>query len=82
MFVRVEIKSSREHTGLLVPTSSVLRDDENLPFVFVVTGNAYARRRIDLGPRVGDNYQVMSGLAASDQVVSEGALFVQFAESQ
>jgi cobalt-zinc-cadmium efflux system membrane fusion protein len=82
MFVRVEIKSSREHTGLLVPTSSVLRDDENLPFVFAVSGNAYARRRIDLGPRVGDNYQVMSGLAAGDQVVSEGALFVQFAESQ
>ncbi len=82
MFVRVQIKSSHEHTGLLVPTSSVLRDDENLPFVFVAVGNAYARRRIDLGPRVGDKYQVTSGLAAGDQVVSEGALFLQFAESQ
>src|SRR6185437_1712122 len=82
MFVRVEIKSSREHTGLLVPTSSVMRDDENLPFVFVAVGTAYARRRIDLGPRVGDDYQVTSGLAAGDKVVTEGALFLQFAESQ
>src|SRR6185437_3888244 len=82
MFVRVEIKSSHEHTGLLVPTSSVMRDDENLPFVFVAAGNAYARRRIDLGPRVGDQYQVTSGLAAGDRVVTEGALFLQFAESQ
>jgi cobalt-zinc-cadmium efflux system membrane fusion protein len=82
MFVRVQIKSSHEHTGLLVPTSSVMRDDENLPFVFVAAGNAYARRRIDLGPRVGDTYQVTSGLAAGDKVVTEGALFLQFAESQ
>ena len=82
MFVRVEIKSSHEHTGLLVPTSSVMRDDENLPFVFVAVGNAYARRRIDLGPRVNDEYQVMSGLAPGDKVVAEGALFLQFAETQ
>lgn len=83
MFVRVQIKSAAEHRGILVPVSSVLRDDQNLPFVFVAAGtNAFARRRIDLGSRVGDSYEVMSGLAAGDQVVSEGALFLQFAESQ
>ena len=35
-----------------------------------------------LGTRVGDQYEVMSGLAAGDQVVADGALFLQFAESQ
>jgi len=83
MFVRVEIKSRQEHRGLLVPASSVMRDDENLPFVFVAAaGGAFSRRRIDLGSRVGDNYEVTSGLKPGDQVVAEGALFLQFAESQ
>jgi cobalt-zinc-cadmium efflux system membrane fusion protein len=83
MFVRVQIKSSQEHRGVLVPVSSVMRDDENLPFVFVAAANnAFARRRIDLGSRIGDKYEVTSGLAAGDQVVTEGALFLQFAETQ
>ena len=83
MFVRVQIKSAHEHRGILVPTSSVLRDDQNLPFVFVAAGpNGFARRRIDLGSRVGDSYEVTSGLAGGDQVVGDGALFLQFAESQ
>ena len=82
MFVRVEIKSATEKRGLLIPTSALLRDDQNLPFVFVTAGNGFARRRIDLGGRIGNNYDVTSGLAAGDQVVAEGALFMQFAESQ
>ena len=40
------------------------------------------RRRIDLGSRVGDQYSIMGGLAAGDQLVTDGALFLQFAESQ
>ena len=73
----------REHRGILVPVSAVLRDDQNLPFVFVAAANnGFARRRIDLGTRVGDQYEVTSGLNAGDQVVAEGALFLQFAESQ
>jgi membrane fusion protein, heavy metal efflux system len=83
MFVRVQIQSSHEHTGILVPVASVLRDDQNLPYVFVAAGpNAFARRRIDLGSRVGEQYEVTSGLASGDQVVGDGALFLQFAESQ
>jgi len=83
MFVRVQIKSAHEHLSILVPTSSVLRDDQNLPFVFVAAGpNGFARRRIDLGSRVGDSYEVTSGLTGGDQVVGDGALFLQFAESQ
>jgi membrane fusion protein, heavy metal efflux system len=83
MFVRVEIKSQQEHRGLLVPTSSIMRDEQNLPFVFVAaSGGAFARRRIDIGSRVGDNYEVTAGLNPGDQVVAEGALFLEFAESQ
>jgi membrane fusion protein, heavy metal efflux system len=83
MFVRVEIKSQHEHRGLLVPVSAVMRDEENLPYAFVTaTNGSFVRRRIDLGTRVGDNYEVISGLKPGDRVVAEGALFLEFAESQ
>jgi len=62
--------------------SSVLRDEQNLPFVFVAMGKGFGRRRITLGTRVGDKYEVTGGLAVGDQVVAEGALFLQFAETQ
>jgi cobalt-zinc-cadmium efflux system membrane fusion protein len=83
MFVRVEIKAKTEHHGVLVPLPAVMRDDQNLPFVFVeAPGGGFARRRIDLGTRVNDQYEVTGGLTAGDKVVANGALFLQFAESQ
>jgi membrane fusion protein, heavy metal efflux system len=83
MFVQVQVKSTQEHRGLLVPTSSVMRDDQNLPYVYIVNDkNGYNRRRVDLGKRVGDQYEITNGLAAGDKVVAEGALFLQFSESQ
>ncbi len=83
MYVRVDIHSRRPRTGLLVPVSAVLRDADNLPFVFVQTGNTtFERRRVRLGQRAGDRYEITGGLAAGDRVITEGGLFLQFAESQ
>jgi cobalt-zinc-cadmium efflux system membrane fusion protein len=83
MFVHVGIHANHEHTGLLVPTTSVLRDEENLPFVYVAAPNGgFDRRSITLGSRVENRYEVVSGIAPGDKVVAEGALFLQFAESQ
>ncbi|MEO7085522.1 MAG: efflux RND transporter periplasmic adaptor subunit [Gemmatimonadaceae bacterium] len=83
MFVQVQVKSTQEHHGLLVPTSSVMRDDQNLPYVYIANANnGYTRRRVDLGRRVGDQYEITNGLVAGDKVVAEGALFLQFAETQ
>ena len=85
MYVNVSIQSDRTRAGILVPSDAVLRDDENLPFVFVATGTGnatrYARRSIVLGSQIGKNYEVRSGLMAGDRVVAQGALFLQFAES-
>jgi cobalt-zinc-cadmium efflux system membrane fusion protein len=85
MYVQVAIHGSRERTGVLVPVTSVLRDDDNLPFVFVEMpggNNAFGRRQITIGSRVGDRYEVTAGLKAGERIISEGALFVQFAQSQ
>ena len=76
MLVNVEIRSARQRTGLLVPVASVLRNDENLPYVFIGRGRDFARRSIELGQRVGDRYEVKAGLQAGDVVVTQGAVFL------
>ena len=83
MYVDVSIQSGRVSTGLLVPVSAVLRDDENLPFVYVaLPDGSFARRQVTLGYRDSQNYDVTSGLESGDRVVANGALFLQFMQSQ
>jgi cobalt-zinc-cadmium efflux system membrane fusion protein len=83
MYVRVRIQARAASTGVLIPVSAILRDDENLPFVYVAQpGRAYARRAVTLGDRVGDQVDIASGLQSGDQVVVDGGLFVQFMQSQ
>jgi len=83
MYVGVSIESGRVNTGLLVPVSAVLRDDENLPFVYVaMRDGTFARRHVTVGYRDSQNYDVTSGLVSGDRVVSNGALFLQFMQSQ
>ena len=83
MYVRVLIHSRREETGLLVPVSAVLRDDVDLPFVYLANADgSFSRRRITLGDRVGERYETTAGLTAGDQVVIEGGLFLQFLQNQ
>ena len=83
MYVRVTIRSHLPRSGLLVPVSAVLRDEDNRPFVYIQNAQgAFERRTIALGPRVGTSFEVRDGLQAGDRLVSEGGLFLQFAESQ
>ncbi|MGH8146207.1 MAG: efflux RND transporter periplasmic adaptor subunit [Rhodanobacteraceae bacterium] len=83
MFVEVHIRSRVARDGILIPVSAVLRDDENLPFVYAVAkGGGYARRPVTLGSRVGDRYVIPEGLHAGDKVVVDGSIFLRFIQSQ
>lgn len=83
MYVRVSIVSRNETNGLLAPVSAILRDDENLPFVYVAQADGgFARAHVTPGYRDGDNYQIDAGLKAGDQIVADGGLFLQFMQSQ
>jgi cobalt-zinc-cadmium efflux system membrane fusion protein len=83
MYVRVRIESRESRNGILAPVSAVLRDDDNLPFVYVVQNDgSYARAHVTLGERVGDDYLIPSGLHAGERIVSDGALFLRFIETQ
>jgi cobalt-zinc-cadmium efflux system membrane fusion protein len=83
MYVRVRVEDRRESKGLTVPASAILRDDENLPFVYVVQRDgSFARRRVTLGYRAADNYEIPSGLKSGEHIIADGAIFVQFLQNQ
>ena len=83
MYVRVRISSAAPAHGLLVPVDAILRDDENLPFVYVQEADgSYARRPVTLGVRTGDRTQIAEGLQAGDKVVTAGGIFVRFIQTQ
>jgi cobalt-zinc-cadmium efflux system membrane fusion protein len=78
LYVRVSIHPRVMTTGLLVPVSAVLRDDQNVPFLFVVKpDHTFERRQVQLGSRVGDRQQIVSGLGPGETIVAEGSLFLQ-----
>jgi membrane fusion protein, heavy metal efflux system len=83
MYVRVSIQAQQENAALLIPVSSVLRDDVNLPFVYVEqSGGSFARQHVTLGYRSGDQYDIVEGLKAGDPIVVDGGIFVQFMQNQ
>jgi cobalt-zinc-cadmium efflux system membrane fusion protein len=83
MYVRVLIHSSSQIAGVLIPVSAVLRNEENLPFVYLAQQDgSFERASVGLGARVGDQFEITSGLKEGDQIVVEGGLFVQFLQDQ
>ena len=82
MYVVAVVHSGMIQNVLTVPDSALLRDTENEPYVYVAQGqNQFARRQVTIGQSANGATQVQSGLTAGDQVVAEGALFLQFANS-
>ncbi|MGH8211670.1 MAG: efflux RND transporter periplasmic adaptor subunit [Rhodanobacteraceae bacterium] len=83
MYVQVRIESRQARNGILTPVSAVLRDDDNLPFVYVVQNDgSYARAHVALGERIGNRYLIPSGLRAGERIVGDGALFLRFIQTQ
>ncbi|WP_255324843.1 efflux RND transporter periplasmic adaptor subunit [Rhodanobacter sp. OR444] len=83
MYVRVRIQSRQASKGLLVPASALLRDDDNLPFVYLAQADgSFARRHVTTGSRTGDDYLVSDGLRPGDRIVVDGGIFVQFMQNQ
>jgi len=81
-FVDIVMRDKAQRHALVVPTSAVLYDPENLPFVYVqVEQNKFAQRPVSLGTQHGDVTEVEKGVTESDRVVAQGSLFLQFANT-
>jgi cobalt-zinc-cadmium efflux system membrane fusion protein len=82
MYVTAEVHAGTIPNALLVPDNALLRDTENMPYVYIQMGaNQFARRMVTLGESQGGKTQIVSGLQSGDKIISEGSLFLQFQNS-
>ncbi len=82
MYVTAEVQAGVIPDAMFVPNFSVLRDDQNMPYVYLQTGNnQFARRNVTLGESQDGKTQILTGLQANDRVVGDGSLFLQFQNS-
>lgn len=82
LFLDAVIHTRTLKNVLTVPTSAVLFDPDNLPFVYVQTaGNDFAQRMVTTGAQQNKEFEVLSGLKEGEKVVTEGSVFLQFANT-
>ncbi len=82
LFVDVVIHGKVTRDVLAVPTASVLYDEQNLPFVYVqVSPGRFAQRTVTIGGQQDDTTEIVSGVKEGEAVVSQGSVFLQFANT-
>ena len=82
MFVDALIHTRSGRSLLAVPTSAILRNEENLPFVYVqVEPGKFAQGLVNLGTEQGDETELVSGCREGEKIVAKGSVFLQFANS-
>ncbi len=82
MYCTVTVTAGSIPNAIAVPDSSVLRDDNNQPFVYLaVSANQFGRRDVEIGESLDGKTQVLRGLSPGERVVGDGSLFLQFANS-
>jgi len=82
MYCTVTVTAGSISNAVAVPDSSVLRDDNNQPFVYVAVGaNQFGRRDVEIGQSQNSRTQILKGISIGERVVGDGSLFLQFANS-
>jgi membrane fusion protein, heavy metal efflux system len=82
MYVSVTVNAGAIPNAIAIPDAAVLRDSENQPFVYAAAGsNQFGRRSVTLGESLNGQTQITGGLKAGDEVIGNGSLFLQFANS-
>ncbi len=82
MYVTATVQAGSIPNAIALPDAAVLRDSENQPFVYAMTSSSqFGRRTVTLGESLNGQTEITSGLKAGDQVIGNGSLFLQFANS-
>lgn len=82
MFVDAVIHTSTQNNIVVVPVAAVLRDDKNEPIVYVqVEPGKFAQRSVATGAQQNGLFAITSGLQEGETIVSDGSLFLQFANA-
>jgi len=79
-FVEIHFKTAPRSTALSVPNAAILEEQGNY-FVFVqIHPEQFEKREVRLGASDGLRTEVISGIAATERVVSKGAIWVKLAQ--
>jgi cobalt-zinc-cadmium efflux system membrane fusion protein len=82
MYVTAVVTAGSVQNAIAVPDASILRDDENQPFVYVAnSSNSFGRRSVDIGQSENGVTQILKGLSPGEKIAGNGSLFLQFANS-
>jgi membrane fusion protein, heavy metal efflux system len=82
MYVNATVQAGALKDALTVPDAAVLRDSENQPFVYVLSGaNQFARRQVKIGDSSNGRTLIEDGLKEGERVAGDGSLFLQFKNS-
>ena len=82
MYCTVTVTAGSIPNAIVVPDSSVLRDDNNQPFVYLaIDANQFGRRDVEIGQSLNGQTQILKGISPGEKVVADGSLFLQFANS-
>jgi cobalt-zinc-cadmium efflux system membrane fusion protein len=82
MYVVANVNAGKLSNAIALPDAAILRDNENQPFVYVeASPNQFGRRTVTLGESMNGQTEVTGGLKMGDQVIGDGGLFLQFANS-
>ncbi len=82
MYVSAIAQAGALKDALTVPDTAVLRDSENEPFVYVLSGtNQFARRPVKIGDSTAGRTLIEIGLKEGERVAGDGSLFLQFKNS-
>ncbi len=82
LFLDVIIHDKTTHDVLVVPTAAVLYNEQNFPFVYAqVSPGKFAQRLVKIGDQQEDDTQILDGVQEGTLVVSEGSVFLQFANT-
>ena len=82
MYVNATVQAGKITDALTVPDAAVLRDTENQPFVYALTGaNQFSRQSVTVGDSHDGRTQITSGLKQGQRIAGDGSLFLQFKNS-
>jgi cobalt-zinc-cadmium efflux system membrane fusion protein len=81
MYVTAEVRAGVISNALSVPEAAVLRDADNMPYVYLQIGTQFAQRMVTLGESQGGRTHILTGLQAGDRIGGDGSLFLQFQNS-
>ena len=72
MISDIKIETGRTNQAITIPASAIIRDADDINYVFTASGKQVVRKRIGLGNFKGDEVIVNKGLENGDTIIING----------